>query len=127
MACPSQYREMVPGLPSIRPAGVDLFQGPRYRDAGCSGTPALSIPGMERRLEAPPPLPPPRELPIVFSPSPSHEMRERQEQDHRFALRRYGSASSSAPSERPSSKRTDYSGANTDDGHSSHSSFSTDR
>src|SRR5262245_58892361 len=110
MAFPPQYREPAPALPSIIVPHADhRFRG--HPDIPYSRSAAMSIPGIEPRDEVPPPLPPPRILPLDGAPTAPHpeDMRDRGDYATSAAsyTSGYGSLASSFVDERPSYKRRD--------------------
>jgi hypothetical protein len=119
MAFPPQYREPPPELPSIRTPGADPFRTSHYQDVPFSRSPAVSIPGVEHRVDAaPPPLPPPRILPFEGAP----DMREKRGYDHSFPSGGSGYGSmDSALADRPVLKRRDTASTNGDEGYASYS------
>lgn len=94
-----------------------------------SGSPAISIPGLDSKAEEPPPpLPPPRHLSFLEAPG-HHEESKKELRDYGPSLSSmqsiqssgYGSMRSSFAEERPSSKRRDTgSSINGDEGYSSY-------
>jgi hypothetical protein len=128
MAFPPQYREP-PALPSI----IVPTPGDRYRSHTShhgipySGSPAMSIPGLQTREDVPPPLPPPR-YPGYDQPSALAEnMREKREYAQGSFASGYGSMTSSYHEDRPSYQRRSNTAiyGERDEGYASYSS--TDR
>ena len=97
MAFPPQYRKP-PGLPSIVVPGSDRFSRHPF-DMNLSSTPAMSIPGGESRDDSvPPPLPPPRFLPMEGAPYPPYPVKKEPEYKHSMsASSGYGSLESRFP------------------------------
>lgn len=134
MAFPPQHREPPPGLPSIRvPVSADHFRRHAHShlndDMPFGRSVAMSIPGIEVREDAPPPLPPPRMLPMEGAPYETYEHKKnKREYGHSIssssAASGYGSMDSSFRSDRVDYRRrrdTGDSGIH-DEGYSSHPS-----
>ncbi|TWU78455.1 hypothetical protein ED733_008893 [Metarhizium rileyi] len=90
MAFPPQYRESPPSLPSILSSGPGRYN--LHHNVQFSGSPAISIPGLDPKDDVPPPLPPPRHLPCLEG-ATNHEESKNDPRD-------YGRISSSTHSGR---------------------------
>jgi hypothetical protein len=127
MAFPPQYREPPPSLPRLLSSGPGRYNI-HHPDMRFSGSPAISIPGLDTKDDVPPPLPPPRHLPGLDSPVVHPE-------ELRTGSRGYSQSGSSMQSgygsmyvgqsteERPNYKRRDTgSSTNGDEGYASYTS-----
>ncbi|KAK2596659.1 hypothetical protein QQS21_006280 [Conoideocrella luteorostrata] len=123
MACPPQYREPPPRLPSILTSGSGRYR--HHHDMPFSGSPAMSIPGIESNDDGPPPpLPPPRHLPFLdTTPRPeefSKDLRD-YERSASSITSVYSSLHSASIDERPVFKRRDTgNNNNVDEGYASY-------
>ncbi|QUC16322.1 uncharacterized protein UV8b_00563 [Ustilaginoidea virens] len=120
MAFPPQYRETPPSLPSILSAGPGHYR--RHHDMAFSGSPAISIPGLDTKDDVPPPLPPPRH-PFLDSAHAEDSSKGVRELGHFVPSigSGYGSMCSSVADERPRVKRRDTASSNNaDEGYASY-------
>ena len=127
MACPPQYREPPPSLPSIMSSGAGRQS---HKDASpFSRSPAIAIHKFDFKDDAPPPLPPPRHLPFLEAPArreDSHAELQEYGRSISSLASGYGSMASSFADDRPGFKSTGTgSSLNGDEGYSSYTA--TDR
>ncbi|KAK9436542.1 hypothetical protein VB005_11355 [Metarhizium brunneum] len=128
MAFPPQYREPPPSLPSILSSGPGRYN--MHRDMQFSGSPAISIPGLDPKDDVPPPLPPPRHLPFLEgSANPEDSKKESLDRFSSSTHSGYGSMHpGSFMDERPSYKRRGTgSSTNGDEGYASYTATESTR
>ncbi|KAK5989488.1 hypothetical protein PT974_11011 [Cladobotryum mycophilum] len=137
MAFPPQYRD-APPLPSI---AVPMSGADRFKEHGVpfSRSPAMSIPGLDTRIDAPPPLPPPKVLPFGEVPTPRPDFKKERNYPHGSSTSSfahgssssfasgYGSMSPNYLDERHGFKRRDISSLMSDEGYSSYASSERSR
>lgn len=123
MAFPPQRREPPPTLPSISSSGPGSYRRNNH-DMSFSGSPAISIPGLESQDDVPSPLPPPRYLPFLeIAARPEHSKKEPRDYGHPASPvpSGYGSMYSSLNDGRSSLKRRENVGSNNgDEGYASY-------
>ncbi|KAM4066316.1 hypothetical protein HRG_000430 [Hirsutella rhossiliensis] len=126
MAFPPQYREPPPTLPSIIAPGPGHYHAP-HDSMRFGRSPAISIPGPEPKVNAPPPLPPPRNLPVGDAPQPPPNSKDHRLRTHASSLASgYGSMGSSYADDRPHFKRRDTANGG-DEGYASYASTERSR
>ncbi|QPG98496.1 hypothetical protein C2857_007667 [Epichloe festucae Fl1] len=130
MAFPPQRREPPPTLPSILSSGPGSYRRNNH-DMSFSGSPAISIPGLQSQDNVPPPLPPPRYLPFLeIAAHPEHSKKEPRDYGHPASPvpSGYGSMYSSLNDDRSSLKRRDTVGSNNgDEGYASYTAAERSR
>ncbi|EFY92098.1 hypothetical protein J3459_014922 [Metarhizium acridum] len=133
MAFPPQYREPPPSLPSILSSGPGRYN--LHHDMQFSGSPAISIPGLDPKDDVPPPLPPPRHLPFLEGPANPEDSKKESLDCSRFSSSTHSGHSGygsmhpgSFMDERPSYKRRGTgSSTNGDEGYASYTATESTR